>query len=78
MYYSNYSDDFSKNSYLKVELRNGITGQIYSYKYNWGNGWDDNYGSLCALPTLPKLRTTLPAPNARYDVFEDCYYYNAW
>ena len=73
MYYSNYSDDFSKNSYLKVELRNGITGQIYSYKYNWGNGWDDNYGSLCALPPIP------PIPEMPGIVgYDDCYYYNAW
>ena len=40
MYYSNYSDDFSQNSYLKVELRNGLTGQNYSYQYDWG---DDEY-----------------------------------
>ena len=76
MYYSNYSDDFSKNSYLKVELRNGITGQNYSYKYKWGNSWDDNYGSLCALPPMPPMP---PMPEMPGIVgYDDCYYYNAW
>ena len=70
MYYSNYSDEFSQNSYLKVELRNGLTGQNYSYQYNWGNSWDDNYGSLCTPPT-PSVPSVPSVPS----LYDECYYY---
>jgi len=63
MYYSNYSDDFSQNSYLKVELRNGLTGQNYSYQYNWGNNWgnnwDDDFGIIGGAPSTPSTPSTL-------------------
>ena len=77
MYYSNYSDDFSQNSYLKVELRNGLTGQNYSYQYNWGNSWDDDFGLIGGTPSTPRSPSTPSTPwtPSTPSLYDDRYYY---
>ena len=81
MYYSNYSDDFSQNSYLKVELRNGLTGQNYTYQYNWGNNWgnswDDDFGLIGGTPSTPRTPSTpcTPWTPSTPSLYDDRYYY---
>ena len=36
-------DNDSNSSYIKFEVRNGQTGQNYSYQYDWG---DEDYEYL--------------------------------